>query len=711
MNRLIACTIAWLVLGAVADAQIFYPILHSASPCAVRLGTTTECTINASHSGSANVFRVVVGGKGVTGEVLSPADPKALAAAPKEMVDARVPTKQLKLRFTVAADAPLGPRAVRVCSPNGPSTLGQIVVVRDPIVLEKEENNALAQAQPIEWPATVCGRIGEKLDVDCYKFKVKAGDALSFHLWGNRLQNRLAPLTLFCDAMLTIRSSTGAVLASNDNVFGADPFVHHRFAAGGEYFLEVRDMAYRGYRSWDYAIEVHDRPFATAMSPACLQPGVPTKVRLIGHNLPADPTVTVTLPADALPWDQWLALPPVGGRPLNSLPVRPVNLPCVREKTTANDTPSQAQPLTLPSAVAGTIDRPADSDCYAFDAKKGERFSFSTVARPLGSELDSVLRILDAKGEVLSENDDASDKYGRAEFRNEILNADSRIDAWEARADGRYCVQVSDAHERGGPRFGYTLLARRARPHFLLETSTDKTVLAPGAGGVIFVRAVRKDGFTGDIALSVEGLPPGVAAVCGAIPAACNDGCILLRVDGALPRTFASIRVIGRAVAEPGKPAETVLARPYQEMMKDGGGRYLLPVDEHAVFVTDALDLKEVHVRPQELTIKPGESKKIELTIERRPGFTGPIIPTLTSAQHVWTYGNCLPPGVQLDVAASVTRLTGDQRTATLVLKAAPDAKPVRRQLVPVMATVAINFTLSMYFPAEPFWLTVEAAK
>ena len=45
----------------------------------------------------------------------------------------------------------------------------------------------------------------------------------------------------------------------------------------------------------------------------------------------------------------------------------------------------------------------------AFLAKKGERFTFEiAVTRPLNSEPDSVLRILDAKGETLAENDDAS---------------------------------------------------------------------------------------------------------------------------------------------------------------------------------------------------------------------------------------------------------------------------------------------------------------
>src|SRR5262249_54712532 len=156
--------------------------------------------------------------------------------------------------------------------------------------------------------------------------------------------------------------------------------------------------------------------------------------------------------------------------------------------------PAQAQALPLPAAISGVIEREGDIDCYAFEAKKGERFSFQIAAQPLHSELDSVLRILNGKGEPLAENDDASDKTGNRQARNEISCADSRIETWEAPADGKYVVEVSDIHGRGGPRFTYSLLARRSQPHFRLELSNDRTVVPPGGTGIVFVRSIRKEG-------------------------------------------------------------------------------------------------------------------------------------------------------------------------------------------------------------------------
>lgn len=705
MKRAAWCILILIALSQVAQAQTFWPLLNSASPCAVQVGAQVECEFTTIY-GHTGAYRVLVTGRGVTGEVVGAAPPSVLSAP---MTPSRSHTK-IKVRFTAAADAPLGPREVRLLTPNGPSSTGQIVVVRDPIVREAKANDSMKEAQAVTLPATLCGAIEARQDVDYYKFTVREGEALTFHVYCQRLLNKLTAITINSAPMITLRNAAGTVLASNDNFFGGDPLLHHRFVQGGEYYLEVRDVRYDGSEYWQYAIEIHGRPFVTTISPACLPPGQPTKVKLIGVNLPADPHVTVTLPADAHTWDQWLQLPSLAGQPLNSVLVRPNKLPLVHEGSTVNDAPAQAQVLTLPAAVAGVLEREGDVDCYAFQARKGDRFTFQIAARPLNSALDSILRILDGKGETLAENDDASDGTPHRDKRNEIMCADSRIENWEAPADGRYILEVSDVHGRGGPRFTYSLLARRAQPHFHLELSTDRTVLAPGVAGVIFVRSIRKEGFTGDIDLKVEGMPPGVKAVCGPIPGPCQDGCILLRSDGVKPRIFSSVRVIGKAKvagADKSMTTQEVVARPYGELIVDGGARYLVPCDDHVVATVDALDLKSVRFKPGEITLKPGETKKIDVTVERRPGFQEAVTLSIASAMHVWVYGNCLPEGVTLD-PSSLLRITGNQLTGTLILKAATNARPVRRQLIPIMGEVSINFSLRMYYAGDPLWLTVE---
>jgi hypothetical protein len=120
----------------------------------------------------------------------------------------------------------------------------------------------------------------------------------------------------------------------------------------------------------------------------------------------------------------------------------------------------------------------------------------------------------------------------------------------------------------------------------------------------------------------------------------------------------------------------------------------------------DAVDAA-TGVQTKSVMLKPGESKKIEITIQRRPGFKGNV--TLdTVYQHLNSiYGSSMPPGVSIDERASRTLLTGEQTKGHITLKAAADAKPVEKQQVPVMAHVSINFVMKWTCCGEPLFITV----
>jgi hypothetical protein len=126
----------------------------------------------------------------------------------------------------------------------------------------------------------------------------------------------------------------------------------------------------------------------------------------------------------------------------------------------------------------------------------------------------------------------------------------------------------------------------------------------------------------------------------------------------------------------------------------------------HTVSVGDLLDLKAMKLTPVSVTLKPGESKKIEVNIDRATGFTHTV--TLAAFyQHLGQiFGNSLPAGVTVDDRASQTLLNGTQVKGSIVLKAAPDAKPVENQLVPIMAHVSINFAIKFTY-CEPLLVTV----
>ncbi len=674
------------------SAQTSYPMVTCLRPVAVQAGTTAEMEVVAVHN-LYGASQVLVTGAGVTGSVEPPRGP---APSPLPKVGA------LKVRFQAAADALPGVRDVRVITPRGASTLGQLVVVRDPVVREAANNDTLATAQPIALPAAVCGAIEKPEDVDFYKFHVKAGTALTFHVQCQRLQNRIHDLQTHADPILKLRNSVGSVLAENDNYFFGDPLLHYRFAAEGDYFLEVRDTRYGGNPNWQYCIEIHDQPFVTNVFPPRLSPGVASRLRLVGHNLPADPTATVTVPADAPEGLSWTVLT-VGKETTNVVPLVVNRLPDIVEAAGEHGTADKAQPVTVPCGISGCIEKEGEVDCYAFEARAGEHFTFRVVARDCWSGIDSNLRILNAKGERLVENDDARDRF---------VHADSLVENWAAPAAGRYVVEVRDLHARGGPGFVYFLEVTHSQPSFTLELDTDKTLLAPGTAAVLFARAVRKNGFAGEVQLAVEGLPAGVTATCGRILADGKDGCILLQAAPGAKPCAANLRVTGTATHAEGKEKPVTLqavARPLQEVYIPGGGRFHFPVEMHTLSIGDPLDLRSVKITPTAVTLKPGESKRIEVVIERAPGFKGNV--TLdTVYQHLGTiYGGSMPPGVVIDDRASQTLLGGEQVKGHITLKAAADARPVKEQLVPVMAHVSINFVMKFTYCGEPLRVTVES--
>jgi hypothetical protein len=669
-------------------------MVMSISPVAVQAGQTSECEVSARYN-LYGAYQVFVTGTGVIGEVDLPKPPDGKPPAQKPQVN------KLKVRFRVAPDAMLGVRDVRIATPQGVSTLGQIVVVRDPVIREAANNDTMKTAQPITLPATVCGAIEKPEDVDYYKFQVAAGAALTFHVQSQRLENKIHDLQEHSDPILTLKNAAGTVLAANDNYFAGDPLLHYRFSTAGEYFLEIRDARYGGNPDWVYSIEINDRPFVTNVYPSRVTPGTTTRVRLIGYNLPADPTASLTLPADAPEGLGWAMLPLANNQLTNAVPIIVSKLPEVVEAAGDNNTPAKAQKIAVPCGISGCIESEGDVDCYSFEAKAGEHFTFEVVAHQYQSPLDSFLRILNDKGERLVENDDASDRF---------IHADSLIENWAAPANGRYVVEIRDLHLRGGPAFVYFLKVTRSEPSFILETDTDKTLLAPGTAGAIFVRTTRKNGFAGDIQLAVDGLPPSVTASCGRILASGTDGCILLRAAPNAKQAAANIRITGTAILGEGKDKTRMLsatARPLQEVYMPGGGRYHYPVELHTVSVGDSLDLKSVKISPTAITLKPGESKKIDIVLERSAGFNQTVTLDVVY-QHLGTiFGNSLPAGVTVDEKASQTLLTGDQSKGSITLKAAADAKPVQNQQVAIMAHVSINFVMKFTYCGEPLLVTV----
>lgn len=692
-----------------AQTNNSYPMLMSLKPTAAQIGRSTEHELNARYN-LAGATQVLVTGEGVTGEIVPNEQEK-----PEDRTKKDVMGSKCKLRFTVSPSATPGVRDFRVMTPHGVSTLGQLVVARDPIVSETAENDTTDKAQQVSLPSTLCGTIEKAEDVDWYRFTVEAGANLTFHVRSQRLENRLHDMQARVDPMITLRTAQGATVAASDNHYAGDPLLNYTFAQAGDYLLEVRDVRYQGNVDWTYAIEVNGRPFVTQVFPPVAIQGATRNVTAIGFHLAPDAQVALAeaqagrfIASIASSWNEL---------PTNEFFVFNMGLDpqwkMVTEQNVAPATSTAADgstvaavgaptPFSFPAVLAGQIQRPGEVDRFVFDAKAQEKFTLEVFARRLQSDLDPKIRITNEQGALISEADDAT--YHR------VISADSLLENWTAPADGKYILEVLDLHQRGGSSFTYLVQVERAEPHFLIEVDTDKTLLAPGMGGVIYVRALRKNGFAGEIQLEVEGMPPGVSAIPGRIPPELSDGIVHLTAAPEAAFGATNLRIVGRStVATAGKEPVPIIAEGtvLQEYYSPGGGRGNYPVEMHTLSIAEPGDVRNIKLSKTDIELRPGESQRIEVEIERAADFKGNVTLDMIYQHLEQPYGNSLPKGVTVDIANSKTLLTSADTKGYITLKAAADAPAIVQQLAPINVHVSINFVMKHTFCNSPIKITV----
>jgi hypothetical protein len=687
--------IVLLGCNTIVCAQTAYPMLMSIKPVAVQAGTTAEVEVKSRYS-MLGAYQVLVSGEGVVAEVVPP-ETKQDEPAKKATVE------KLKVNFTVADGALPGIRDLRIATPQGVSTVGQLVVVRDPVIVETSKNDTPQEAQTIELPTVVCGTIEKNEDVDFFKFHVESGAALVFQVRCARLEDRIHDLQTHADPIITLRTAGGSTLASSDNnIYYADPVLTYRFEQAGDYLLEIRDVRYQGNQYWEYCIEINSRSLVACTYPLGVNAGQAETILPLGHLLTAPTLLNWTAPSSLVPGIHHVELPLAVGR-TNPVPLMVTNLPLLRESDAANDSPAAAQVVSVPGGVNGRIEREADVDYFAFEAKKGDVFSFEVAARRMQSALDSHLRILDHKGKQLALNDDL--RLGRRSF------SDSLLENWAAPADGKYVVEVRDVNLRGGDSYPYFLQITNSQPFFELYLDSDKTQITSGGSAALFVRAERKNGFTGEVVLAVSGLPPGVTAHCGRILAdKSQDGCIVLNAEFDAKLAVANIVVTGTAehATSDGQPLLlTATATPYQETYQPGGGRGHWPVASHAIAIAEPADIRGITLSTYDIILKPGESQKIEITIDRSPGFTANVTLDMLMRHLNTTYANTLPPGVTLNDKEAQSLLAGSATQGYLTLTAAKDAPPIEQQQAVVVAHVALNFVMKWTYASRPVTISV----
>lgn len=671
MPRLVAL-LSFVVFSLSTRAQTSFPMVTHTVPTAVQTGTTAEVSVEGLMN-FAGAYKVLFREPGLSAEVIPAKDPKAA-------------TRSVKLKLTASADARPGVHDFRLATALGISSLGQILVAPDPVVLEKPPT-VPKKPQPIAVPCVVCGRIEAAENVDSYSFAAKAGQIITAEVHAARIQDKIHDLQKHVDPLIAIFDANGRELAADDDSGFADPVLTFKAPAEGDYTIQIRDAKYDGDPRWTYALAITDRPAAQLAFPLAMNPGAKRKAEPVGS------AKAVTL--------QWDAAAPNllgigqmtlshGGARTNPVPVVVTALP-LADEVEPNDTPKQATRLAIPGGVNARIGAKRDLDYFAFTGKKGVPIAFEIFARrfgtPLRSGIDSTIDIMAPDGRVVTNNDDANGKDAALVFTPP--------------ADGEYVLRVRDLNNKGGDGFVYFLAADVAKPDFSLKLDPSKAMIGPGSRTAMYVTVARTNGFTGAVKIDVRNLPKGVTVNPLTIPATMTQGCLVVSAAADAKLDASLIEVVGTA------DGLTRVAKPDEEIYNPGGGRGLFPATMPAVAVTDASDVLDVKVKTNAIVLKPCEEVKIEVEVKRRADYDKPLTLDVILRHLGQNYANPLPPGVTMVDAKSKT-LLGTGSVGHITLKAAPDAAECSDVPIAVQAFVPVNFVVKIGYASEPIYLTVK---
>ena len=546
------------------------------------------------------------------------------------------------LQMTLAPTAPAGLREIRLATERGLSNplvfcVGQLPEFSKPEAKTEEElrvRNESRGAVPatetnITLPAIVNGQILPG-GVDRYRFAARRGQQLVVVASARQLIPYLADAVPgWFQVTLALFDASGHELDYADHYrFQPDPVLYCELPKDGEYVVEIHDSLYRGREDFVYRLTLGEAPFITGIFPLGCPTGQTATVALRGGNLPVN---RLTFDATDKPPGTYPLMVRTGEWVSNVMPFIVDDLPECLEKT-PNDKPETAQPVTLPIIINGHIDRPGAVRGFRFDGQAGQQFVAEVRARRLNSPLDSVLKLTDAAGNQLAFNDDFEDKA----FGLETHHADSYLTA-TLPADGPYFIFLSDAQHKGGPDFAYRLRLSAPRPDFELRAVPASVNARPGGSAPITVFALRRDGCTNAIAVTLKNAPAGYRLSGDSLITTQEQVKLTLTVPGKpfpepVPLTFAGRAVIqGQAVVHPAIPAE--------DMMQAFLYRHLVPVKAMAVAVTAPPPPRPT---PKILSTMP---------IEIAPGGTGHVrisFPTDTPAGKIQFELNEAPDGITL---------------------------------------------------------------
>lgn len=520
--------------------------LHWIFPTGGTIGTTNEVTVSGTDLDEPIALRF--------------SDPR-VTAIPKV-------GSPNQFQVVVPADASEGFLDVRFLGRFGLSNPRSFSVHRDTVVVVPGTNTSRTSAIAVALHQTVCAR-SQANAASWFQFDASAGERILFEVHERELDSRFVP-------DLAVFSLEGRELAR----VRRNSLLDFMVPAQGRFLLQINDNLFRGGEEYFYELTLHHGPWLDFAVPNVWTRGITNHVRVFGRGLPGS-TPSGLKASDGVLLEQCDLdlIPPEpdsisldGARAFR----RPASAAIAGEAFlwswqspsnaivhsnpilfTRTDLPvvvssgSEPPEVTPPCEVSGLFPSRGHFAGARFKAKKGDVLWFEIYADRLGQPCDPhglIQREQPAKESTgqpqysdLTEFGDTDLNLGDREFNTAHRDAAMR---WEAPETGAYRVLVRDLFHPGDSQahLPFRLSLRREAPDFQLITlatppprvGDDRSIqvnpltFRRGQTTALKVAALRRDGFGGDIELSVSGLPSGVTNWPARIRAGENTASLLL---------------------------------------------------------------------------------------------------------------------------------------------------------------------------------------
>ena len=603
-------TFALLAFQHEAQAQLIPGGIGYAFPAGGKAGTKIEVKLGGQDWTPDTEF--FVADKRVKLELLSTPGPVLMHEPPywfdiKSFASDPALPREISARFTLPEGLPPGPIHWRVANANGAGNGGIFMVGNTPEILE-DESLRIPQQLP-EFPVTVSGRLKRIEEVDRYQFKAKKTGIITCDLFARRLGSDF-------NGVIEVYDHNKRKVAELFDTEGSDPTLTFTAEKDITYTVSIRDVDYRGFRSFTYRLVMDSGPRILAAIPAAGKRGNKQSIEFIGLGVATGKAKIESIKKEvSFPADEKLASfaykieTPFGNGQSYSFPL-----------SNFDEKVAETEIITVPGAITGRLTEAKKSDTYSFKGKKGELWTIACDAIKIGSNLDINLSVLGPDGKELASKDDSSPS----------MDPELPI---TLPADGDYKIIVRDlSGKTKTPASVYRLVVDKSKSNFKLRTLPAANVPIGGTLALA-ITIIREAGFKEPVTLTFSNLPEGVSVPASLIiaPTAASLNVTLTCTKDA-PASAVLAKITGTAKVADQTITNTVLAPLKGDLAARNPDSNLTEGILVATTIKPPFKVKPV-VADGGIRVHRGATYLPEIIIERNEGFKGEITLDMAGTQ------------------------------------------------------------------------------